>query len=236
MLSREKRSNLHVLYSFPGRLGRGGVGKIAWHQITSLVELGVEVSVFCGTCDRAVSGVAQTKETLKVGRWRIPYRLIGSARAFWLHDCQVASALERLAETVTLVHCWPLGALETLRASRRLGIRAVLERPNTHTRFAYQVVEDECKKLGLNTTASPTHAFSAARLAKEELEYSLADRLACPSKFVAKTFLDRGFQREQIALHQYGYDPACFSPAPSTRRREDDTATEDFQYCLTSRM
>jgi glycosyltransferase involved in cell wall biosynthesis len=88
----------------------------------------------------------------------------------------------------------------TLNASRALGIRTLLERPNAHTAHAFP--------------RSNTHAFNPKRLAREEQEYELADRLACPSQFVAKTFLDRGFSSGRIAMHQYGYEPSKFSLPP----------------------
>ena len=51
---------------------------------------------------------------------------------------------------------------------------------------------------------------------REEAEYALADRLACPSEFVARTFRERGFREEQLARHQYGFDPAVFTPAQAS--------------------
>src|SRR5262249_42208109 len=58
-------------------------------------------------------------------------------------------------------------------------------------------------------------------LHKEEEEYELADRLLCPSDFVKKTFLNRGFPEEKLARHQYGFDEKGFYPesAPSETRR-----------------
>ena len=47
----------------------------------------------------------------------------------------------------------------------------------------------------------------------EEEEYRLADRLLCPSDFVVRTFLDRGFAAKQLARHQYGFDEKTFHPA-----------------------
>jgi hypothetical protein len=117
----------------------------------------------------------------KIGAARIceiaRYQAIGVAeagadllvRSFKLHDRLVARALPRLVGRLDVVHAWPLGALETLRTARRLGIPTVLERPNAHTRFAHRAVEEECKRLGVALPAAHEHAFNAAILSSDRL-------------------------------------------------------------------
>ena len=39
---------MHVLYSFPTRLGTSGIGTTAWEQVAGLAEHGVDVTVVCG--------------------------------------------------------------------------------------------------------------------------------------------------------------------------------------------
>jgi glycosyltransferase involved in cell wall biosynthesis len=208
---------LRVLYSFPGRLGRTGIGTTAWYQVQGLINEGVEVHVYCGTCDRPLTGAAEVVETFKVAGLRIPYRLLGTARVWSVHDALVARAIRR-GVNVDAVHCWPLGAEKTLRAARANGIRSFLERPNTHTAFAYDVVAKELEKLGLKLPRGHSHAPNAERLAKEEVEYELTDHLMCPADFVVKTFLDRGMSPSKLVRTQYGYDPERFS-AGSDRGR-----------------
>lgn len=203
-----------MLYSFPTRFGVSGIGNTAWNQVQGLVSLGVRVTLACGSCERPVRGIHRVVETMKLGRIKLPYRLLGRDRAAAFHDAAVAKLLggaDRPEET--LVHCWPSGSLETLRVAKKLGIKTVLERPNTHTGFAYEAVAREHEKLGVPLTRSHTHVYNGQRLAREIAEYELADRLACPSDFVVKTFLDRGIDEKRIARHQYGFDPASFSTA-----------------------
>lgn len=213
---------LGVLYSFSDRLGEAGIGMTAWHQITGLIGQGVRVYVHCPSCEKPIQGAVSVTETLKLGRWSLPLRRFGPYRPRMLHDRRVASALRRLAGEVHLVHCWPVASLQTLRAARELGIRTFLERPNAHTAFAYEVVAKEYQKLGLRVHPSHSHAFNAGHLKREQKEYALADRILCPSEFVAKTFLERGFRSEQIARHQYGFDPARFSFLPDSGRERDN--------------
>jgi glycosyltransferase involved in cell wall biosynthesis len=138
--------------------------------------------------------------------------VLGGARAFALHDYIVAKRLERLAGQIDIVHVWPRGALRTIETARRLGIPTVLERPNAHTRFAYEVVRDECARLGVSLPDDHEHAFNEDILRIEEEEFRRADRLLCPSEFVVQTYLDRRFSREQLARHIYGFDEKTYVP------------------------
>jgi glycosyltransferase involved in cell wall biosynthesis len=203
---------MRILYSFPGRLGRTGIGMTAWQQVQGAAREGIAVDIYCGTCDRPVEGAVRIIETLKIAGLRIPYRLLGTTGAWMLHDALVARAL-RADPVYDAVHCWPLGALHTFRAARRLGVGCLLERPNTHTAYAFDAVEQELRSLDLTLPRGHSHRRSPRRLAREVEEYRLADLLLCPSEFVAQTFMDRGFLPEKLARTQYGYDPAEFYSA-----------------------
>jgi glycosyltransferase involved in cell wall biosynthesis len=203
--------SVRVLQSFPDKIGAGRICTTAWHQAVGATDAGGDVTVFAGAVARPLPRSVRVRTTLGRGRWRIPYRVLGE-RAYDLHDWMVARALPSLVDEVDVVHAWPLAALETLKVARRLGIPTVLERPNAHTRFAYEVVGRECDRLGVTLPPGHEHAYNAARLAKEEEEYTLADRLLCPSEFVMNTFLDYGFPAAALARHAYGYDESVYYP------------------------
>jgi glycosyltransferase involved in cell wall biosynthesis len=204
--------SIRVLHSFPHKIGAGRICTIAWHQVAGAAAAGAEITVFPTAVARPLPAGVRVQPTLARGSWRIPRKALGE-RALALHDRIVAHRLPKLAAQIDLVHAWPLGALETLRVARRLGIPTVLERPNAHTRFAYEVVARECARLGVTLPADHEHAYNAVRLAKEEEEYGLADRLLCPSEFVADTFRDLGFPDAALVRHQYGFEEGVYYPA-----------------------
>ena len=213
--------SVRVLYSFPHRIGAGRICYTAWQQVYGLDLAGVEVHADPASVYRSLPAGVDVRPTLSRGRFRLPYRAIGQLRALIWHDRIVARRLSRLAGEIDLVHVWPLGALATLEEARRLGIPTVLERPNAHTRFAFEVVEAECKRLGVALPPDHEHAFNETVLAREEREYELADALLCPSEFVVKTFLDRGTSPEKLVRHIYGYDETEFFPAKRAAASED---------------
>jgi glycosyltransferase involved in cell wall biosynthesis len=206
--------DIGVLYRFPLRLGTLSSSNpmTAWHQVVGLVAQGVRVLLYCGSCEKPIAGLNGLKETLVPWGVKVPIRLLGMYRAASLHDRIVAKALRRLNKGIDIVHCWPSGALETLKTARKLGIETVLERPSAHTHLVYEVTSRECKKLGIKLSKSHYTAFNEKILAREEREFATADRLLCPSEFVVKTFLREGFPKNRLCQHQYGYDPEVLSP------------------------
>lgn len=211
--------SIRVLHSFPHKIGAGRICMTAWHEVAGAADAGAAVTVFPTAVARPLPPTVRVQPTLARGRWRLPRRLLGD-RALALHDQIVAHRLPELARDIDIVHAWPLGALETLRTARRLGIPTVLERPNAHTRFAYEVVARESKRLGVTLPPDHEHAYNATRLATEEAEYQLADRLLCPSEFVVQTFLDAGFAGSSLTRNTYGYNDSVYYPAEHEPRRK----------------
>jgi glycosyltransferase involved in cell wall biosynthesis len=199
-----------VLYSFPHKIGAARICTAAWQHVAALSTAGADVLVFPGAVAKALPDRVRVRPTLARGRFRIPYRALGGLRTLALHDHIVARRLPKLVGEIDIVHTWPSGALETLRTANQLGIPTVLERPNAHTRYAYEVVRLEGERVGVSLPADHEHAYNDSALRREEAEYRLADRLLCPSAFVKQSFLDEGFAPEKLAPHAYGYDETVF--------------------------
>jgi glycosyltransferase involved in cell wall biosynthesis len=201
---------LRVLQSFPHKIGAGRICTTAWHQAGGVAAAGADLLVMTGAVVRPLPEGIRVRTTLARGRYAVPYRALGGKRALQLHDRLVARALPKLAGEIDIIHAWPVGALHTLRAARRLGIPTVLERCNAHTRFAYEVVRDECERLDVQLPPGHEHAYNEEILELEEREYALADKLLCPSELVVETFVDQGFREQQLIRHTYGYDESLF--------------------------
>jgi glycosyltransferase involved in cell wall biosynthesis len=213
----ENKKRIRVLYSFPNKLGAQRICYTAWQQVKGLAAAGAEVTVFTGGLLRPVPEGVVVHTTLSRGKLRIPYKLIGSKRAMALHDYLVSRQLKHLAGKIDIVHTWPQGALRTIEAAKKLGIPTVLERCNAHTRFSYEVVRNECERLGVALPPGHESAFNEKVLRVEEEEFRRTDRLLCPSDFVAKTFLERGFTANQLVRHTYGFDEKVYYPSNEPR-------------------
>jgi len=212
---------VRVLYSFPHKLGADRICYTAWQQVNGLAAAGADLLVFPGALQRPVPSGVRVHPTLARGKLRIPYKLLGTMRALALHDYIVSRRLEKLKGQVDIVHTWPDAALRTLKVAARLGIPTVLERPNAHTRYAYESVQQESKRIGVLLPPNNEYAFREDILRREEEEYERTDFLLCASDFTIKTFLDRGFPHDKLLKHGYGFDDkACYpdltrAPDPS---------------------
>ncbi len=212
-------NRIRVLYSFPHKIGADRICNTAWHQVAGLITAGAEVLVCPGVLHRPWRDNLQVWPTLARGNVRIPYKVLGTLRACALHDWIVSRRIKELAGQIDIIHTWPLGALNTIKEAAALGIPTMLERPNAHTEFAFEAVQRECARLGMTMPRGHDHVFDAKVLRKEAQEYDFADRLLCPSEFVARTFLEKGFAHEKLARHQYGFDENKFYPTSEQRDR-----------------
>jgi len=210
---------MRVLYSFPHKIGAARICYTAWEQVRGLAAARADVTVFPGAVARPLPANVVVRPTLARGKLRLPYKLLGRMGACVLHDRIVARRLEKMAGQVDIVHCWPLGSLETLKTAKRMGIPAVLERPNAHTRFCYETVAAECRRLGLS---NPHHEYQEdyAVLLREEAEFEEAFGLLCPGAFPSKTFEDRGFAKEKLFRHSYGFDENKYFPDATRNARQ----------------
>lgn len=219
-MNSENERAVRVLYSFPHKIGSSGVCYAAWKLVKALHDAGAEVTVFAGYVHKPLPEGVRVLPTLSRGKLRLPYKLLGWMGICKLHDRIVARRLKRMADQFDVVQCFALGSLETIRTAKRLGIPTFLERCNAHTGFAYEVVEQECRKLGLTMPDGHAHAYNEVYLRREEAEYEATDYLFCPSEFVARTFEERGYSRSKLARFQYGYDVGAYLPAekPATEK------------------
>lgn len=214
---------IRVLYSFPHKIGAQRICYTAWEQVNGLADAGADVLLCPGVLHRAVHPSVKIWPTLSRGKIRISYKILGTLQACRLHDYIVAHRLRKLARDIDIIHVWPLAAEQTLKVAAEIGVPTVLERPNAHTRYAYETYARECNRLGVTLPSSHEYAHKPEVLKKEEKEYKLAYRILCPSDFVLSTFMKYGFDRNQLVRHIYGYDQSRFYPKEDSKNNKSLT-------------
>ena len=188
-------SNLHDRLAAGQRNRSGGCGAACLHRRRT----------------QTLNDQIPVRTTLARGRIRIPYRVLGPIQELSRSTTGSSPARFRPWRTASTLSTYGPWWLRTLESAARLGIPTVLERPNAHTRFAYESSPRNASGSGSRcrpiTNTPTTPIFSVTRE-----EYALADYLLCPSDFVLQTFLDEGFPREKLLRHTYGFDPSAFFP------------------------
>ena len=222
---------MRVLYSFPYRIGAGRICTTAWQQVNAISSAGAETSLLTGSVHRPLE--EPTKRiitTLSKGPLKIPYRLLGRPRALHLHDLSTANWLNRNADQIDVFHGWPGSSLQSLQVAKKHGIPSLLERPNAHTEYAFEVSERENQVCGIPAPKGHDHTYCARSLATELTEYEHCDFLLCPSPFVKRSFLNKGIAEEKLLKHHYGFDKTKFSSPSGNHKPESSDERFDALY------
>jgi glycosyltransferase involved in cell wall biosynthesis len=85
----------------------------------------------------------------------------------------------------------------------------VMEEVNSHVDCCHQLMKQEYEKLGLGTYRGKFQDHDLRLRAYEEV-----DRILCPSSFVKRSFLEKGFPEERLLLVNFGFTHP--SPCPET--------------------
>ncbi|MBI1381053.1 MAG: glycosyltransferase [Planctomycetaceae bacterium] len=102
---------------------------------------------------------------------------------------------------------WSGSSLEPMRRAKSRGALVVLERGSAHIQTQAEILERVARESGLPVRLPP-----AGVVRREAAEYELADRIAVPSEFVARTFRERGFAPERLIVNPFGVDLSAFAP------------------------
>lgn len=98
-------------------------------------------------------------------------------------------------------------ALWSGRKFRRAGKPVIVESGSTHTDHQHEVVFAEYKRNGIRHPLFPESYRNRVRR-----EFAESEAIFLPTRFVAKTFIERGIPESKIYLNPYGTDTSRFRP------------------------
>jgi len=104
-------------------------------------------------------------------------------------------------------HGFAAMSLSSIKAAAKNGARTVLDNPNSHPMFLYDLMKEEFELCGQRM---PITDKWQARRAAAEIE--LADKIPVLSTFAQRTFLDRGIPKDKLVFNPYGVDTETFRP------------------------
>ena len=126
-------------------------------------------------------------------------------------DARVARLLEPGDEAVV---CAYHAALATIRRSRGLGIRSVLDWPVAHHRFAQQILTEEISRRPDYAITMQFHRVPPRRTKRLDNELADADVVTVPSSFQKATFVESGLDENKITVIPFGVDSTRYRPPP----------------------
>ncbi len=101
--------------------------------------------------------------------------------------------------------CWPL-----FQYAQTLGMKKILEQYSAAPLLDYQIVAEEHRRFPGWEPPYPGREVWEPRITLGEQEWSLADAIICPSRFVAQGLASLGQPAEKIAVLPYGVDLGQF--------------------------
>ena len=123
-------------------------------------------------------------------------------------------ASEHIPEGTNIFVGWSGNSLLSLRRAKERMIPTFLERHSAHIETQTEWLADEYRKFGL-----AFHATHPKLIEQELREYAAADWISVPSRFVRRTFLDKGIAEEKIRVHPLAVDTVKFRPVPHQSKK-----------------
>jgi starch synthase len=113
-------------------------------------------------------------------------------------------------EPCDVTHCMSGFGLATHQVARaRFGAVTVCDRGSTHIVEQDRLLREEYDLWGI-----PFGGVDAAVVERELAEYDLCDRVVVPSRFVERSFLERGIPAGRVHRIPFGVDVRMFHPEP----------------------
>lgn len=113
-------------------------------------------------------------------------------------------------EPCDVCHCMSGFGLATHQVARaRFGAVTVCDRGSTHVVEQDRLLAEEYDLWGV-----PFGGVDAAVIERELAEYDLCDRVVVPSRFVERSFLERGIPAGRVQRIPFGVDVRMFYPEP----------------------
>jgi glycosyltransferase involved in cell wall biosynthesis len=140
-------------------------------------------------------------------------RLVGGNH-FYLQLCRTFDrwVLTRFSRDTDILTILSGVGLQSFRVARRTGIRTVVDCGSTHTDFQHEIVLAEFRRNGINRPLFPKAYRDRVRT-----EFAEADYIQIPTRFVGRTFLDRGIPEAKLLYSPYGVDEKRFKAKEALR-------------------
>ncbi len=148
--------------------------------------------------------------------WRVPYvahDLVGQPLTGFHFLLEYLSAkcfdkfVARRLPDADVVMVMSSAGVTTGATAQRRGMKYVCDRPCSHIRTQYELIQREYEENGVKR-----QAVDPRIIAREETEYSQADFIITPSTFARNSFLERGFAPERVACLPLGVNLKDFYP------------------------
>ncbi len=123
-------------------------------------------------------------------------------------------AAKNLPDDSDLLVGWSSATLEAIAPAKKRGMKVIVERGSTHIAHQTEVLIEAYEQCGLKFSET-----APEMIAREEEEYAAADFISVPSAGAARSFIDRGFDENNLLVNSLGVDLDKYSPSNTRSNR-----------------
>ena len=151
-------------------------------------------------------------EVISRSWYRLPSWLKGDRNLqLWFSEQFDRSVTNSLSPGFDLFVGWSGFNFWSLHRAKELGAKTVIERGSSHMQYQTIILQEEYERWGLKFTETHPGVYE-----REIKSYADADRIAIPSLFVKRTFLEQGIPESKLIHVPYGTSLTEFYPVPKS--------------------
>lgn len=127
-------------------------------------------------------------------------------------------AARTLPDGANLLVGWSSTTLEAIAPARDRALAVVLERGSTHIGHQTEILADAAGGFSAPLAETPPEMIE-----REVAEYELADAIAVPTRYAARTFIERGVPADKMLVLPYGTAPVATVPERAAPKRAEQS-------------
>ncbi len=204
---------MKTIYSIAAKVGGGGIGTTSMNAVRGLYRHALNPVVFCDNTTHKLRSLIpnlQSRATHASVVERFPY--LDQAHQWYfkdyLHDLIVSLRMNKTG----IFHGWNGHCLRSLVVAKKYGAVTVVERASSHPVTYEKRLSDEYQKWDIKL--APILPAVKDRLVKE---LELADFIATPSEFAAKSLIKNGIPERKLIRLPFG--AAVFKDGGAVNRK-----------------
>lgn len=199
--SADFRCLTYLPYSYTGR----GPAESGIQILRAFGPAGLDARLFLPRFRRALPEGIAAVQSLPPGLRRLPWSLVGSLGQRLL-DQSFARAMAQSDPETTILYFWPDTPIALLEQARARGFTIVREMINSACATSRPILDAAYARQGL----APSHRVTAEKVAAENAELALYDRIFVSNPEVEKSLLALGIAPERILPTTFGWRPERF--------------------------
>lgn len=211
---------MKVSHSLGNIVGKGAIGTVAYNSVEGLFAADILSQSISTGYSKQITNLKQKKQIITFTSIKFLDYGLGFTQARFiqkmphyeiineLYDIRASNVLK----SSNIFHGWGGMCERQLKKAKKLGAKTIVEWASQHPIAQRKILEEEYVKFNVPFPLGNEKLFQ-----KSLRELSFTDYVKIPSKFVEKSFIDQGFDKNKLLLLPFGVDFNKFSPGKKSK-------------------